>query len=142
VIRTRKCQAHHLHQYGVDRYTELIASHLALARHLAALVDEADDFELVSVPVLSICCFRFVPPDLDGNSRHVAAYLNRLNQAVETALASDGRALVSGTELNGKRVLRACIVSHPVTQASVEETLCLLRHYGHELDAQMRQQLS
>lgn len=131
-----------LHQYGADCYTELIASHLALARHLAALVDEADDFELVSAPVLSICCFRFVPSDLDGDSPHVTAYLNRLNQAVEIALASDGRALVSGTELNGKRVLRACIVSHPVTQASVEETLCLLRHYGHERDAQMRQQLS
>lgn len=131
-----------LNQYGIDRYTELIANHLALARHLAGLMDEADDFELVSPPVLSICCFRFVPPDLDIDDEPAEAYLNQLNQAVEMALASDGRALVSGTELNGKRVLRACIASHPITQGSVEETVWLLRHYGHKLDAQMRHQTS
>jgi aromatic-L-amino-acid decarboxylase len=127
-----------LKQYGVDRYTELIANHLALSRHLAALVEAADDFELISPPVLSICCFRFVPLDIDTGTEQAEAYLNQLNQATEMALASDGRALVSGTELHGRRVLRACIASHPVTQASVEETLTLLRTFGRDLDAQMR----
>jgi glutamate/tyrosine decarboxylase-like PLP-dependent enzyme len=128
-----------LQQYGTDRYAELIANHLALARHLAVCVEAADDFELVSAPVLSICCFRFVPPDFDTGAEQAEDYLNTLNHAVEMALAEDGRALVSGTELNGTRVLRACIASHPVTQDSVEETLFLLRHFGRELDAQMRQ---
>ena len=54
------------------------------------------------------------------------------------ALAADGRALVSGTELNGVRVLRACIVSHPVTRGSVDETLALLRQLGQQLDTDMR----
>ena len=31
------------------------------------------------------------------------------------------------------------VTSHPGTQDSVEETLLLLRHFGRELDAQMRQ---
>ena len=53
-----------LRQYGVDRYAELIANHLALARHLAERVEAAADFELVTPVVLSICCFRYVPPDL------------------------------------------------------------------------------
>jgi aromatic-L-amino-acid decarboxylase len=128
-----------LQQYGADRYAELIANHLALARHLAMCVEAADDFELVSAPVLSICCFRFVPSDFDTGTKQAEDYLNTLNHAIEMALAEDGRALVSGTELNGTRVLRACIASHPVTQDSVEETLFLLRHFGRELDAKMRQ---
>ena len=131
-----------LQQHGVDRYTELISGHLALTRHLAGLIDEADDFEIVTPPVLSICCFRYAPPDLDANNTTVAAYLNELNQAIEMALANDGRALLSGTELNGTRVLRACIASHPVTQASVDETFELLHHFGCELDAQMRDNLT
>ena len=119
-----------------------MASHLALTRHLAGLIDEADDFGLVTPPVLSICCFRYAPPDLDANNTTVAAYLNELNQAIEMALANDGRALLSGTELNGTRVLRACIASHPVTQASVDETFELLQHFGCELDAKMRNNLT
>jgi glutamate/tyrosine decarboxylase-like PLP-dependent enzyme len=127
-----------LQQYGADHYAELVAQHLALARHLAALVDEADDFELVSAPVLSICCFRFVPPELKDYTAEATAYLNDLNHAIEMALASDGRALVSGTDLNGIRVMRACIASHPATQASVEEAFTLLQHYGRKLHAERR----
>lgn len=128
-----------LRQYGVDRYAALITHHLALARHLATLVESAVDFELVSAPVLSICCFRFVPPDLRQKcDPSTEAYLNDLNHAIEMTLASDGRALVSGTDLNGQRVLRACIASHPVTQASVEEAFALLQAFGRQLDAERR----
>ena len=65
------------------------------------------------------------------------------------ALAADGSALVSGTELNvcprlrpgAPAVLRACIVSHPVTRTGVDETLALLRQFGRQLDRDMRGQL-
>lgn len=129
-----------LRQYGTDRYTQLIANHLALTRQLAAWVEKADDFELISEPSLSICCFRFVPGDLKPPTEEVEAYLNELNQAIEMALVDDGRALVSGTQLHGKRVLRSCIVNHRVTEAGVEQTLLLLREFGHKLDKQMRVQ--
>jgi aromatic-L-amino-acid decarboxylase len=129
-----------LQQYGVERYTQIIANHMDLIRYLAAWVEEADDFEVVSEPSLSICCFRFVPPDLRQRTEEVVSYLNKLNQAIEMALAEDGRALVSGTVLQGKRVLRACIVNHRVTRTGVEETLVLLRGFGYKLDKQMREQ--
>jgi len=127
-----------LRQYGVEHYTKLIANHMVLIRHLAAWVESADDFEVVSEPSLSICCFRFIPPDLKQRAEKVESYLNKLNQAIEMALVDDGRALVSGTELQGKRVLRVCIVNHRVTQTGVEETLALLREFGYMLDKQMR----
>ncbi|HSG18418.1 MAG TPA: pyridoxal-dependent decarboxylase [Anaerolineae bacterium] len=129
-----------LRQYGIARYTQLIANHLALTRQLAAWVEEAKEFEVVSEPSLSICCFRFVPPELKPLTEESEAYLNDLNQAIEMALAEDGRALVSGTLLHGKRVLRACIINHRVTQAGVEETLLLLRELGYQLDKQLRTQ--
>jgi glutamate/tyrosine decarboxylase-like PLP-dependent enzyme len=127
-----------LRQYGVDRYTKLVENHLALARYLANLVREANDFEIVSEPVLSVCCFRYVPPNIEGRTEQTNAYLNDLNRAIEMALINDGRALVSGTELHGKRVLRVCIVNHRVTREGVEKTLLLLRKFGDELDTRMR----
>ena len=129
-----------LRQYGKDRYTQLIANHLALTRQLGEWVEEAEDFEIVSAPSLSICCFRFVPPDLRQQTEESEAYLNKLNQEIEMALVEDGRALVSGTQLNGKRVLRACIVNHRVTQSGVEQTLLLLREIGHKVDKKLRTQ--
>lgn len=127
-----------LRQYGTKRYAQLIANHLALTRQLASWVEEADDFEVMSKPSLSICCFRFVPPDLTSETEEAEAYLNELNQAIEMALAENGQALVSGTVLHGRRVLRACIVNHRVTQAGVDQTLQLLREFGHKLDKQLR----
>jgi glutamate/tyrosine decarboxylase-like PLP-dependent enzyme len=127
-----------LKQYGVDQYAKMIAEHNALARHLACLISELEDFEVVAPPVMSICCFRYVPTDLERGTAESEAYLSRLNTAIEQALVKDGRALVSGTNLSGKRVLRACIVSSAVTRSSISKTVTLLQHYGRTLDAQIR----
>ena len=93
----------------------------------------------MSEPSLNICCFRFVPPELKQRTEEVEAFLYKLNQAIEMALAEDRRALVSGTELQGKRGLRSCIVNHRVTQTGVEETLVLLQEFGYNLDKQIRE---
>ncbi len=127
-----------LRQYGTERYARLIAHHLALIRQLAAWVEAAEDFELVSAPSLSTCCFRFVPPDLQPPAEATEAYLNELNLALEMALVEDGQSLVSGTELQGQRTLRACIVNHRVTEAGVRQTLQRLQELGRKLDKQLR----
>jgi glutamate/tyrosine decarboxylase-like PLP-dependent enzyme len=129
-----------IRQYGVEHYTRLIANHMALTHDFATWAEAADDLEVVSKPSLSICCFRFVPPDLMQHTKKFEAYLNTLNEAIETALVADGRALVSGTELQGRRVLRICIVNHRVTQSGVEMTFALLREFGYKLDKKMRGQ--
>jgi aromatic-L-amino-acid decarboxylase len=102
---------------------------MELARYLARLVDEAADFELVCAPVLSIVCFRYVPAGWVKDLNE----LNKLNYGLEMALIENGQALVSGTGLNGIRLLRACIASLPVTKAAVGETLEILREIGARL---------
>ncbi len=127
-----------LKQYGVDQFSEMIVNHNRLACYLAELIDASDHFEVVSPPVLSICCFRYVPKDFERGTPESDAYLSQLNTAIEQALVEDGRALVSGTNLHGSRVLRACIVSSAVTHNSITETMKLLEQYAPQLDAQMR----
>ncbi|MEM7538587.1 MAG: pyridoxal-dependent decarboxylase [Chloroflexota bacterium] len=127
-----------LKQYGVAQYADLIAEHNALARHMASIVNETPEFEMICPPVMSICCFRYVPTDFDTDSPSALEYLNNLNSAIEAALIEDGRALVSRTELNGRRVLRACISSRAVTRESVDEAMRLMLAYGRSLDGQMR----
>jgi len=127
-----------LKQYGADRYARMIAGHMALARYMAARIGEADDLELMSEPVLSTCCFRYIPPGIHERTHDPLPYLNDLNRAIENEMADGCQALVSGTDVRGKRVLRACIASYQVTRESVDKTLETVRVIGRRLDERMR----
>ncbi len=122
-----------LRQYGVGAFRDMVRSHIALTARLGRWVHEAPDFEIVTEPRISVCCFRYVPPGLalEGDARE--AHLNRINGVLEEALAADGRALMTGTQVNGKRVLRCCIVNHRATWEGVVQTLHLIREHGARL---------
>jgi len=122
-----------IRQHGVERFRAMIREHLALTRRLGEWVEAAEDMELASAPSLSVCCFRYAPPEARGDD----AYLDRLNFALERALAADGRGLFTGTRVRGRRVLRACIVNHKATWAGVRETLELVRALGRGLHAEL-----
>lgn len=128
-----------LQQYGVTRYKQMIAGHMAQVQALAEWVKQSENFELVSEPSLSITCFRYLPADLRENQNEHLAYLNELNQALEFALAIEGDIMVSGTDLQQKRVLRVCVVSYQVTPTVVEELFHQLQIRGRSLDQQMRE---
>jgi glutamate/tyrosine decarboxylase-like PLP-dependent enzyme len=53
-----------LRYYGARRIGAAIAEDIALAHQLGELVADSDDFELLSGPQLSICCFRHVLPGM------------------------------------------------------------------------------
>ncbi len=122
-----------LKQYGLESFRAMVSQHIALARRLGEWVDAADDFELITRPALSVCCFRYRPRVIPGDAAQTEPELDRLNLALENALARDGRALVTGTELNGRRVLRCCIVNHRATWEGIEYTLALIRELGQKL---------
>jgi glutamate/tyrosine decarboxylase-like PLP-dependent enzyme len=88
-------------------------------------------------PPLSIACFRFVPPGLpDGPDRE--AYLDRLNERLMTEIQLDGRVFPSNAVLNGRFVLRACIVNFRTEAAEMDLLLDVAADLGARLDAEMR----
>ena len=121
-----------LKQYGAEAYRAMIRHHLDLAARLAGVLDRHPDFELAGRPTLSVCCFRYVPAALRDRAPMLEDYLDRLNQAVEWDLMSDGRALISGTRLAGRQVLRACFINHRTTWRDVEDMLALLEAMARE----------
>jgi glutamate/tyrosine decarboxylase-like PLP-dependent enzyme len=52
-----------LSYYGARRIAEAVSDDISLAAYLGELVAAADDFELLAPVELSICCFRYLPPD-------------------------------------------------------------------------------
>jgi aromatic-L-amino-acid/L-tryptophan decarboxylase len=123
--------------HGRAAYARRISHDAELARYMAGRVGQRPELELSAAVGLSICCFRFVPPDLpDGPGRE--EYLNRLNQNLMTDIQLDGRAFCSNAVLDGSFVLRACIVNFRTEAEDVDALLDLAVELGGKLDAEER----
>jgi aromatic-L-amino-acid decarboxylase len=120
-------------QFGVSGYKAIIESNLALARDLADRIRAAPDLELMAPPSLSVVCFRFLDPAANDES-----LLASLNRRLLDRLQLDGEAFLTGTELHGRFVLRACIVNHRSTRDDVGRVVAAVRRVGAELIASRR----
>jgi glutamate/tyrosine decarboxylase-like PLP-dependent enzyme len=126
--------------YGAQRVAASIAEDNALAAYFAARVRAADDFELLAPVELSICCFRYVPPDArrrlataNADERAgVERELHELNERILRTVQRGGRAYVSNALLRGRFALRACIVNFRTTRRDIEATLEIIRKAARE----------
>lgn len=123
--------------HGRRAYAARISHDAALARYLGARIQERPEFELACPVGLSICCFRFVPPDLpQGEGRE--RYLDALNERLMTEVQQDGRAFFSNAVLGERFVLRSCIVNFRTEAADLDATLDVAAEIGARLDAELR----
>jgi aromatic-L-amino-acid decarboxylase len=116
-----------LRYYGSRRIAASIAEDIAVAGHLANLVDEDRELELLAGPGLSICCFRHVPAGMSE------AELDAHNERLLDALQRDGRVYLSNATVDGRLALRACITNFRTTRADAERTVELVRELGAHL---------
>lgn len=73
---------------------------------LLAAIELGRDLEPLAPLTISAVCFRQAPENLRNNDQ----VLNEFNIRLIEALQSDGEALVSGTSLRDRFVLRACVL--------------------------------
>src|SRR6266542_1698129 len=123
--------------HGRKAYARRISHDAGLARYMGARVEARPEFELSTPVSLSICCFRYVPPGL-GQSSDQDEYLNQLNQRLMTEIQLDGRAFLSNAVLDGRFVLRACIVNFRTEAEDVDALLDVAAELGASLDAELR----
>jgi glutamate/tyrosine decarboxylase-like PLP-dependent enzyme len=128
-----------LQQVGRAGYLRMIADDMLLSRHLHELLSDHPEFEATSQS-LSITTCRYVPADLRSQlgTEKVEQYLNRLNQALLTAVERSGEAFLSNASIGGKFVLRACIVNFQTYLEDVEALPPLLARLGRAADAALR----
>jgi glutamate/tyrosine decarboxylase-like PLP-dependent enzyme len=130
-----------LRYYGADSIAAAITEDNALAAYFGAQVEAAEDFELLASVELSICCFRYVPPDTrlrlamaNAEARaHLEAELNELNERILRSVQRSGRAYVSNASLRGRFALRACIVNFRTTRRDIEMTLEIIREAAQDV---------
>ena len=129
-------------QVGASGYRRMIADEIALAHQLHEMIGGHDSLERGTVS-LSITTFRYVPHDLRGaaDDGTVTNYLNELNARILTAIRLSGEAFLSNAFLEGRFMLRACIVNFRTTLKDVAMLPDLVIRIGGELDAKLRRPL-
>jgi len=123
--------------HGRQAYGRRISHDARLARYLGDLVRSRPDFELACPVGLSITCFRYVPPDLpQGPDRE--PYLDRLNERVMTEIQLDGRVFYSNAVLDGRFVLRSCLVNFRTEARDMDAVVDVTAEIGAKLDRELR----
>jgi len=95
-----------LKQHGSRKYGRLIQQNIDQACYLAELINAQPELELLAPVTLNVVCFRYVTPYIDD------AALDELNKQIVIELQEQGIAVLSGTIIKGKYVLRAANTNH------------------------------
>jgi len=123
--------------HGWDAYERRIVHDVDLARYLHELVVAHPDLEPATEPGLSVTCFRFVPPDLAGRD-DAGEYLDTLNERIMFELQLGGRVFPSNAVLDGRFVLRSCVVNFRTEADTMDELATETVRIGRALDAELR----
>jgi aromatic-L-amino-acid/L-tryptophan decarboxylase len=123
--------------HGTRAYGRRIAHDVELAKYLHRRAEERPEFEAMAPTTLSITCFRYVPPDL-GDIEGREEYLDSLNERLMSEIQLDGRVFPSNAVLNGRFVLRSCIVNFRTEAEQMDLLLDVAAEIGGKLDAELR----
>ena len=121
--------------YGMEKIRSMIQKDIDLAAYLSNQVEASADFELCTRSELGISCFRYI-----GNLKSEAEIV-ALNKALIPALEKDGRVFITGTLLNGKFVIRACLINHRKQRSTTDYLLQVIREVAIQVQNQQGQQL-
>jgi glutamate/tyrosine decarboxylase-like PLP-dependent enzyme len=109
---------------GRRGYGETVERHIELTRHLAARLDELEDFERIGEIETAVCCFRYLPERVRAlRLEEQDVIQGRLQQRIEKS----GRAFFPSTILHGRRALRVNINSYLTERRHVDDLVELLQ---------------
>jgi glutamate/tyrosine decarboxylase-like PLP-dependent enzyme len=126
-----------LRQVGREGYIQMISDDIALAQALYKIVGKYPELQAITQS-LSITTFRFVPLGMPNDLTAVEAYLNKLNEELLNRLQKSGEAFISNAVIEGKYLLRACIVNFRTTLSDVEALPEIVIRLGKKLDSEIR----
>jgi aromatic-L-amino-acid decarboxylase len=118
-----------LKEHGTRKYARMIQQNIDQALYLGELVDASPELELSAPILLNVVCFRYVSPALDD------AMLDAVNRQILVELQEQGIAVLSGTVINGKCVLRAANTNHRSRREDFRVLVKEAIRIGNELTA-------
>ena len=108
-----------LAMHGTRMFSDYVTRMFDLGRTFAAMLDDADDFELAVSPDCNIVCFRHVPADFQDLDAH--------QERIRGRLLREGSFYLVQTRLRGHVYLRVTLINPLTTEADLEALLHAIR---------------
>jgi aromatic-L-amino-acid decarboxylase len=108
--------------HGMAAFREALDEKLDLAQHLYQALSETPGFELPVKPDLTVVPFRYVPPSAASDDE-----VDDVNRALLDRINDTRRVFMSSTLLDGRFVIRPCIVSHRTHKDRIDEAIEIIR---------------
>ncbi len=124
---------------GRSGYVDMLTEDIALAERLYDAAAEHAELEACTRE-LSITTFRYRPTDLVSQSAEIETYLNELNEKILSQIQSGGEAYVSNAVLDGRMLLRSCIVNFRTSAEDIDALPEIVTRLGRSLDQELRPQ--
>ena len=118
-----------LKEHGSRKYARMIQQNIDQALYLGELVNASPELELSAPVTLNVVCFRYVDSAMSD------AELDELNKRIVIELQEQGVAVLSGTVINGKHVLRAANANHRSRREDFDVLIREVLRIGRELTA-------
>ena len=125
-----------MQQAGREGYVRMIGDDCRLADTLYRRVADHPSSRRAHSG-LSITTFRYVPHDLRGAAA-AEPYLNTLNETLLARLKIGGQVFVTNAVVDGRFLLRSCIVNFRTTNADVAAIPAIVAGAGRVVDAELR----
>ena len=119
-------------QIGREGFQKLIQQDIDLAELLFEQVAATPELEAF-MHHLSITTFRYVPGDIRADDPSQQEYLNEMNQKILDRIQKEGEAFVSNAVIDGKFLLRACIVNFRTREEHVKLLPGIIARVGKEV---------
>ncbi len=116
--------------HGVEPFVHNLDEKLDLASWVYERLRGLDGIEIVAPPQLSVLAFRWFRPGVDEEE------LNRRNQEFLAAINRPGRVYLTPTTLDGRFVIRICVLSFRTHLERIEACLEDIRAALAEIDGQ------
>ncbi len=122
---------------GRKGYVDMLSEDIALAERLYEAAAAHPELEAFTRE-LSITTFRYRPADLASPSQDVETYLNELNEALLSQIQSGGEAYVSNAVLEGRMLLRSCVVNFRTSADDIDSLPEIVTRLGSSIDQELR----
>ena len=118
-----------LKEHGSRKYGRIIQQNIEQARYLGELINASQELEILAPVTLNVVCFRYVVPDMDDTA------LDDLNNRIISELQEQGVAVLTGTIIKGKYVLRVANTNHRSRREDFDVLVNEVIRIGKELTA-------
>ncbi len=122
--------------YGIDGLQQRIRNHIKWSQQLAEQLQQENDFELTTAPILSLFSFRYTPQVIASidkpNER--AERLNQINRQLLEEINDDGDIYLTPSEHNGNYVIRFVAGQFDMQQQEIERAFTTITRVARSMN--------